>query len=82
MGGGPNTLPAKFHTVIDVPGAVKRANHNNSSNNADDLNASNKSNHRKSPLGWKALFGGGRGRAKAHRRTTTDLKNEQVGIFY
>ena len=82
VGGGPDKLPAKFHTVIDVPGAVKRANHNNSSggNKDSELNKSNSS--RKSPIGWKALFSGGRGRAnKAHRRTTTDLKNEQVGTF-
>jgi hypothetical protein len=44
VGGGPENLPAKYHTVIDIPnrkpgGSMKQ---------------------RKSPIGWKAIFTGGK----------------------
>lgn len=44
VGGGPDNLPAKYHTVIDIPsrkpgGSMKQ---------------------RKSPIGWKAIFTGGK----------------------
>ena len=41
VGGGPSSLPPKYHTVIDLPDQRKRGN---------------SLKHKKSPLGWKSLF--------------------------
>ena len=40
VGGGPSTLPAKYHTVIELPGSSKHGGPKN----------------RRSPTGWKAIF--------------------------
>lgn len=48
VGGGPENLPQKYHTVIDIPnrkpgGSMKQ---------------------RKSPIGWKSIFSGGKSKPK------------------
>ena len=55
VGGGPASLPPKYHTVIELPSDRKRGN---------------SLKHKKSPLGWKSLFAKGRGSpsAKAQRK--------------
>ncbi len=60
--------------MIDLPATAvtKRVKHA-SGGNDNAVNANTKAN-RKSPIGWKALFIGGRGRAKSQRRTASDLK--------
>ena len=44
VGGGPASLPPKYHTVIELPNGDGRGKRGNSLK------------HKKSPLGWKALF--------------------------
>lgn len=47
VGGGPASLPPKYHTVIDLPGG-------------DHRKRGNSLKHKKSPIGWKSLFVKGR----------------------
>jgi hypothetical protein len=66
--------------VIDLPaGTMKRVTHSSGgSSSGSGGGGTNVKANRKSPIGWKSLFSGGRGRAKSQRRTTSDLKSELV----
>lgn len=53
VGGGPASLPPKYHTVIELDRHDPRGKRFNSLK------------HKKSPLGWKSLFAGSKGAAAA-----------------
>ena len=64
VGGGPSSLPPKYHTVIELPGGHGGARRGNSLK------------HKKSPLGWKSLFAKPKGRSatgsnKAQRKASS-----------
>lgn len=59
VGGGPASLPPKYHTVIELPNGDNRAKRGNSLK------------HKKSPLGWKSLFAKPKGRSPSSASTSS-----------
>ena len=72
VGGGPETLPAKYHTVIEIPGkkaaSIKRSNRVNGNHNSNSETSG----------GWKSIFSGGKSKSKS--RVKIDLKSEEENI--
>lgn len=60
VGGGPASLPPKYHTVIELPNGDGRGKRGNSLK------------HKKSPIGWKALFAKpGKARSPSKRKNSS-----------
>lgn len=65
VGGGPASLPPKYHTVIELPsGADGRSKRGNSLK------------HKKSPLGWKSLFAKPKGRSPSSASVGTKAQRK------
>ncbi|KAF4517573.1 hypothetical protein B566_EDAN008562 [Ephemera danica] len=70
VGGGPTQLPGKYHTVLELPGRKR----------GSSLKA------KRSPLGWRSLFGGSGGKASRpasaskQRKSATPTDMEQAGL--
>ncbi|XP_049838628.1 GTPase-activating protein CdGAPr isoform X8 [Schistocerca gregaria] len=65
VGGGPASLPAKYHTVIELPGGGS---------------ARKRSGSKRSPLGWKSFFSKS-GRKTGKATTPSDLGLNQMFMF-
>ena len=65
VGGGPSSLPPKYHTVIDLPSDRKRGN---------------SLKHKKSPIGWKSLFVKGRSPNKAQRKGSSASTGSTISM--
>ena len=73
VGGGPASLPPKYHTVIELPNGDARSKRGHSLK------------HKKSPLGWKSLFAKpGKGRSpstnKAQRKNSSASTSSTVSM--
>lgn len=72
VGGGPASLPPKYHTVIELPNGDARSKRGNSLK------------HKKSPLGWKSLFAKpsskGRSPNKAQRKSSSASTSSTVSM--
>lgn len=73
VGGGPASLPPKYHTVIELPNGDARSKRGNSLK------------HKKSPLGWKSLFAkpSSKGRSpsnKAQRKNSSASTSSTVSM--
>ena len=72
VGGGPASLPPKYHTVIELPNGDARSKRGNSLK------------HKKSPLGWKSLFAKpSKGRSpsnKAQRKNSSASTSSTVSM--
>ena len=65
VGGGPASLPPKYHTVIELPNGDARSKRGNSLK------------HKKSPLGWKSLFAKPSGSSKGRSPATATGQKAQ-----
>jgi hypothetical protein len=61
-GGGPSKLPEKYHTVIELPSRKR----------GSSLKA------KRSPLGWRSLFGGSKARASSARPAGTKQGRKSI----
>ena len=63
VGGGPDKLPAKYHTVIDLPSVKKAGNSSSSSSASATSSNSGKEHHVKTATkpAWKSIFNGSHG---------------------